>query len=587
MVGGITDLENAVYCADTDVHRPNMIVGSAKNIFVVNDKSRLRWKRRTNLTDRCACVCVFFSPLENHLSLLLTAENLTEPQAHLSEWISNRKSHLCFVLLQWISARKEQDSLLMSREHSDLIEFNCLGTLFIIRESSLNRFPDTLLGSSRVDAFHRPLFDLGDPKRRATFFNAARKQFIVDRHLVSFEAIINYYETGKLSAPTIYEPMIFFEELKYFQFDKQIIEHFYDTELREDFLRCRRLVPSNRILRSIWLALEYQDYSRMTKTVNERLPSPVLSFDRFRFISFVCWSPCSTVSICRSNFFLNCRERKWSAIDQDVNMSSSIFVRRTFAPNGFTRSNKVKNEVWSERDMKDFQSVRFFSLWNVFFVFSLLHTNGWHWLRWWISLICWSCSLLGRIWSSLRWISTGTMNVIRSSIWNSFNTWRFCVFVDLFVCVGSFDPYGFSLKASRRHSKIFSRLVLSFYSSSSRSEWSSKSSRRTTIGLSSLVSKIFSISSRFRRSQSAMPNAFRCRPQGKFSVHFWPHSVSRLIGEKSEENAFASGLIGISLPLPSIYRTFQSVYRQETMDKRFRTTKYVSTDGKTILSAWG
>ncbi|CAF0843803.1 unnamed protein product [Adineta steineri] len=42
MVGGITDLENAVYCADTDVSRPNMIVGSAKNIFIVNDKSRIR-----------------------------------------------------------------------------------------------------------------------------------------------------------------------------------------------------------------------------------------------------------------------------------------------------------------------------------------------------------------------------------------------------------------------------------------------------------------------------------------------------------------------------------------------------------------
>jgi hypothetical protein len=42
MIGGITDLENAVYCADTDVNRPNMIVGSAKNIFIVNDKSRIR-----------------------------------------------------------------------------------------------------------------------------------------------------------------------------------------------------------------------------------------------------------------------------------------------------------------------------------------------------------------------------------------------------------------------------------------------------------------------------------------------------------------------------------------------------------------
>ena len=42
MIGGITDLENAVYCADTDVTRPNMIVGSARNILIVHDKSRHR-----------------------------------------------------------------------------------------------------------------------------------------------------------------------------------------------------------------------------------------------------------------------------------------------------------------------------------------------------------------------------------------------------------------------------------------------------------------------------------------------------------------------------------------------------------------
>ena len=42
MVGGITDLENAVYCADTDNIRLNMIVGSAKNVFIIHDKSRLR-----------------------------------------------------------------------------------------------------------------------------------------------------------------------------------------------------------------------------------------------------------------------------------------------------------------------------------------------------------------------------------------------------------------------------------------------------------------------------------------------------------------------------------------------------------------
>ena len=42
------------------------------------------------------------------------------------------------------------------------------------------------------------------------------------------------------------------------------------------------------------------------------------------------------------------------------------------------------------------------------------------------------------------------------------------------------------------------------------------------------------------------------------------------------------GLISISLPLPSIYRTFQSVYRIENMERRFIVIKYIYPDGKLV-----
>lgn len=94
-----------------------------------------------------------------------------------------------------------------------------------------------------------------------------KQQYIIDRHLASFEAIVNYYETGKLIPPTIYEPIVFFEELKYFQFDSKIIEKFYRTEMKHKSSIQHRLVPQNRIVRSIWLALEYSDYSLITQMV--------------------------------------------------------------------------------------------------------------------------------------------------------------------------------------------------------------------------------------------------------------------------------------------------------------------------------
>lgn len=109
---------------------------------------------------------------------------------------------------------------------------------------------------------------LGDPKRRASFYNKVKKQYIIDRHIISFEAIINYYETGKLITPTVYEPAIFFEELKYFQFDDQTIEYLYHTEIHEDLINYDRIVPRNHFLRLIWISLEYNDYSFKAQIVN-------------------------------------------------------------------------------------------------------------------------------------------------------------------------------------------------------------------------------------------------------------------------------------------------------------------------------
>ena len=108
---------------------------------------------------------------------------------------------------------------------------------------------------------------LGDPKRRANFYNSTKHQYIVDRHIVSFEAILNYYETGKLIAPTVYEPRIFLQELKYFQFDKETIHQFYQTEVNQELLTHHRIVPYNQILRFIWISLEYRDYSVLTQFV--------------------------------------------------------------------------------------------------------------------------------------------------------------------------------------------------------------------------------------------------------------------------------------------------------------------------------
>ena len=154
---------------------------------------------------------------------------------------------------------------------SDLLEFNCLGTIFVIRQASLQRFPNTLLG---------------DPKRRATFFHKTRGQFIIDRHIVSFEAILYYYETGKLIAPTIYEPTIFLEELKYFQIDSETIDRFYENEIHDEFPPERRFVPSNKISRWIYIALEFDDVHPVRELLL-LLKTKLFSVVQIRFVCLI------------------------------------------------------------------------------------------------------------------------------------------------------------------------------------------------------------------------------------------------------------------------------------------------------------
>ena len=52
--------------------------------------------------------------------------------------------------------------------------------------------------------------------------------------------------------------------------------------------------------------------------------------------------------------------------------------------------------------------------------------------------------------------------------------------------------------------------------------------------------------------------------------------------DERELSFLGVGLIGISFPLPSIYRTFQSIYRLENTDKRFVISNYVFGKEKPI-----
>ncbi|VDM03922.1 unnamed protein product [Schistocephalus solidus] len=119
-----------------------------------------------------------------------------------------------------------------SVEDDEIVVINVSGLIFETRQSTLSRFPETLLGN---------------PELRAPFYEASRGHYFFDRNRSSFEAILFYYQSrGELHRPLNVPIDTFTEEINFFQLVK--------FEL-----------PKNRCQRSIWLLVEYPGTSRKAK----------------------------------------------------------------------------------------------------------------------------------------------------------------------------------------------------------------------------------------------------------------------------------------------------------------------------------
>lgn len=86
---------------------------------------------------------------------------------------------------------------------SDIVTINIGGKIFQTYEHTLNRFPNTLLGS---------------PEKRVKYFDLHRKQYFFDRHRGSFTAILYYYQSsGLLERPLDIPTEVFMAEVNFFQ----------------------------------------------------------------------------------------------------------------------------------------------------------------------------------------------------------------------------------------------------------------------------------------------------------------------------------------------------------------------------------
>ena len=100
--------------------------------------------------------------------------------------------------------------------------------------------------------------------KRKQFWDARRNEFFIDRHRPSFQAVLYYYQSGgRLRRPIEVPEDIFLEELEFYMIGDDIIKEY---KLKEGFIMDEvKPLPSNDILKRIWLLVEEPDSSKAAK----------------------------------------------------------------------------------------------------------------------------------------------------------------------------------------------------------------------------------------------------------------------------------------------------------------------------------
>lgn len=134
------------------------------------------------------------------------------------------------------------------------VVINVSGQRFETQLRTLNRFPQTLLG---------------DAEKRKTFWDDERKEFFLDRHRPTFQAILYFYQSGgRLRRPVEVPEDVFLDELSFYQLGEEVIQAFRQKEgilgepADDD---CLYLLPDDSWQKKVWLFCEEPDSSKEAK----------------------------------------------------------------------------------------------------------------------------------------------------------------------------------------------------------------------------------------------------------------------------------------------------------------------------------
>ncbi|KAI6183406.1 Potassium channel and Ion transport domain containing protein [Aphelenchoides bicaudatus] len=132
-----------------------------------------------------------------------------------------------------------------------IITINIAGERFQTLDSTLKRFPNSLLGSE---------------KKREKYFNKTRQEYFFDRHRQSFGAILYIYQSqGHVLRPENVPIFHFLNELKFYEFGPEVMSSFWENEGYQE--SPEQPVPKNKIQRHIWNLFESPESSIVARFI--------------------------------------------------------------------------------------------------------------------------------------------------------------------------------------------------------------------------------------------------------------------------------------------------------------------------------
>lgn len=134
--------------------------------------------------------------------------------------------------------------------HKERIVVNVCGAKYEILESTIQRYPDTLLA---------------DREKRAQFWDEDRKEFFFDRNRVCFESVLTYYQSGGfLLRPPHVPDILFLRELEFYELGEDVLKKVKGENI---IAEPERPMPSHKIQSKIWSLFEYPDTSSSARVI--------------------------------------------------------------------------------------------------------------------------------------------------------------------------------------------------------------------------------------------------------------------------------------------------------------------------------